>query len=134
MTEEKTIADFIKENNLSMTVKRRKNNPNMLDSQDMDHWTCTISNGTDSFSVAFSMGRGHSGKVPELADVLDCLASDAAGYENAKNFDDWAGEYGYDTDSRKAEKIFKATEKQSAELRSFLGDAYEALLWNTARL
>ena len=71
---------------------------------------------------------------PELEDLLDCLASDASGIENSPDFEDWCGEYGYDTDSRKAEKIFKTVEHQARRLKQFLGDdLYEALLWNTER-
>jgi hypothetical protein len=66
--------------------------------------------------------------------VLDSLASDAAGYENSPDFGDWCGEYGYDEDSRKAERIFKDVERQSAKLKKFLGDdLYETLLWDTER-
>ena len=81
------------------------------------------------------MGYGHNGKAPKAADILDCLASDAASYDNARSFEDWASEFGYDEDSRKAERIFKACGKQAIKLKRFLGEpAYERLLWDTERL
>jgi hypothetical protein len=47
---------------------------------------------------------------------------------------DWAGEYGYDTDSRKAEKTFRACQRQRAKLFAFLGpELYQTLLWDTER-
>jgi hypothetical protein len=139
-----TIHEFIESNSLTMTSKRTDHNPSMDDEprNRMFHWSCNIARRgtTHPFPVTFSMGSAHvdkngKPKTPELADVLDCLASGAAGYENAKTFDDWAGEYGYDTDSRKAERTFNTIRDQAARLERFLGrDAYNALLWDCERL
>lgn len=43
---------------------------------------------------------------PELDDVLQCLLSDASMVRHGQTFEEWAGDFGYDTDSRKAEKCF----------------------------
>jgi hypothetical protein len=60
---------------------------------------------------------------------------DASGAENARNFEDWASEYGYDTDSRAAERTYNVVVKQAAELREFLGAAdYKFLLNEVERL
>jgi hypothetical protein len=86
-------------------------------------------------TVYFSKGTGHHGAEPTVEEVLDCLSSDAAGIENASNFEDWCSEYGYDTDSRSAEKTFKACEHSAKRLRNFLGDdLYDQLLWHTEKL
>lgn len=53
------------------------------------------------------------------ADVLDCLLSDASNTDAP--FEEWAADYGYDTDSRKAEAIFHACRETAAKLRSWLG-------------
>lgn len=66
------------------------------------------------------------------AEVLN--ASDAAGVENATSFEDWCEEYGYDTDSRCAERTFKACKHATERLKNFLGnDLYETLLWKIER-
>lgn len=71
---------------------------------------------------------------PDAANVLDCLASDAAGIENARSFEDWAGEYGYDEDSRKALDTYLLCQAQAAKLSQFLGaEAFQALLFDTER-
>jgi len=75
-----TIAEFIKSAGLSMNATWTDHNPSMEDSATMDHWRCTIRSGKSRMSLVFSMGVGHNGKQPELADVLDCLASDASAY------------------------------------------------------
>lgn len=64
---------------------------------------------------------------PELADVLNSLRLDAEGIENARNFEEWAGEYGYDTDSRKAEETYRDCQKMAGKLARFLGVAYREL-------
>jgi len=131
-----TISEFVQANNVTMRYRERTDrNPAMEDSSQMDHWRCVIRAGKKQMSLVFSMGFGLNGKAPDLPDVLDCLASDAAGVENAdNNFEDWASEYGYDIDSRKAERTFAACARQAEKLKNLLGDeAYDALLFHTER-
>lgn len=72
---------------------------------------------------------------PDLADMLDCLTSDASSIDNTHNFEEWAGELGFDEDSRKAERSYQATMTQSVALCNVLGrDAYSDLLDNVERL
>jgi hypothetical protein len=149
-----TVADFVTASHISMTVERTDANPNMDMSNDMDHWKCKITRKwqsceyherqtgkavrytrESSMTVTFSMGMGHHGAEPDIASVLDCLASDANGVDNARSFEDWAGDYGYDTDSRKAEKKYRACVSSRDKLKRFLGDAlYQTLLYGTERM
>lgn len=62
---------------------------------------------------------------PTAAVVLEALLMDAAGIENARGFEDWATEYGYDPDSRKAEHIYNAATRQTEGLKRLLGDDFE---------
>ena len=79
--------------------------------------------------VPFSQGSAHT-QEPTASDVLECLASDASGVDNAQSFDDWCAEYGYDNDSRKAEKTYKTCQRQADNLRNFLGNEnFETLLY-----
>lgn len=45
-------------------------------------------------------------KMPDAYDVESCLVSDATCAENCLDFDDFCWQMGYDTDSRKAHKIY----------------------------
>lgn len=126
-----TLAQFISRNQITMAAEWRDSNPQMPDFNGT-HWSCRLRCNGRQMTIAYSMGYAHTGE-PELADVLDCLASDASGYENARDFQDWASEYGYDTDRRKAERTYNAVKRQSRKLRNLLGDQYDALLWNTER-
>lgn len=129
-----TTDEFIASQKLSMSCAAAYDNPNMTDaSPGMQHYSCVIRRGKRRLTVPFSVGSGWT-REPSAADVLDCLASDAAGVENARGFLDWCGEYGYDTDSRKAERTFKVCERQAAKLKRFLGaDLYQVLLFDVER-
>jgi hypothetical protein len=127
------MKKFTSENNVRIQVERVDQNPVMADWKDANHFKVTLKMDRRQLTTYFSQGYGISGE-PDAASVLYCLASDAAGYENARNFEDWASEYGYDTDSRKAERIYKVVERQTKKLKNFLGDKYEELLWETERL
>ena len=130
-----SITDFIGNAGITSKCVRADSNPNM-DSmgEGARHWIVTLKSGNYSMRVPFSQGSAHTAE-PTTSDVLDCLAADAAGFDNCKSFEDWASDYGYDIDSRKAHRIYKAVERQSSKLQAMLGDAnYETLLWKTERL
>jgi hypothetical protein len=144
-TDTVSIADFIKEHRISMTAERTDTNPNMDDGgRDMDHWKVVLKrrdyagkrynarkDGTSvvaTMTTYFSMGYGHHGKAPKAAEVLDCIASDASGADGS--FEDFCSNFGYDEDSRKAEKTYKACKHQGERLRKFLGDdAFQTLVY-----
>ena len=148
-----TIEQFISKHGIRFECHRVDSRPDgLMDERPMRHFRCRIITGPlhratkhygneapekigpRSFGLYFSQGSAHT-ENPTLADVLDCLASDAGGYENARSFDDWAAEYGYDTDSRKAEKTFRAIKRQAEQLKRTIGaEAYEELLYKTERL
>lgn len=65
---------------------------------------------------------------PDLASVLDCLASDSSSYDNARDFEDWCADFGMDTDSRKAERTYRVCGEQAKALRHLLGKEYDALM------
>ena len=130
-----STTEFARSFGIAAKCERWHENPHMSDDFQGDHWKCVLKGAGSQMTVYFSMGYGHNGKAPKAADLLDCLASDAAGYENAQSFEDWASEHGYDMDSRKAEKTFRIVAKEAAKLKRFLGEpAYERLLWDTERL
>lgn len=58
---------------------------------------------------------------PTAKDVLECLFLDAAGFDNARGFEDWAAEYGYSDDSREAERVYRAVKSQTNKLARLFG-------------
>lgn len=131
---EKTLAEFIAEHKLTMTVNATDHNPCMDDDDHpMDHWRCRIRQGRKSMSLTFSMGSGHNGKRPELDEVLSCLASDSSLVD--QTFENFCDEFGYEHDSRKHKRTYNACIKQGNQLLALLGkDAFDELVYHTERL
>jgi hypothetical protein len=106
---------------IKMSVQRADRNPNM-DHGDpcASHYKCTFSRGRKRMTVYFSMGSAHTSE-PTINEVFDCLVEDARSVDDL-DFDEWCRDLGYDTDSRKGERMYKTCVHQAGRLRSFLGD------------
>ena len=65
---------------------------------------------------------------PTLNGILSCLISDADGAD-ALTFEEWCSDFGYDTDSRKAERIFNECRRIAVLLQRILPREH----WNTYR-
>jgi hypothetical protein len=64
-----------------------------------------------------------AGKMPDpkIEDVLYSLLLDGSADFDAQRFEDWCGYFGYDTDSRKAERIYGECLRTGQALRNALG-------------
>lgn len=128
----KKLKTFIRENRIRMSLEYTGENP-WMDNQDMNHYQVTLKRNRKQFSTYFSTGYGWD-HDPSSEDVLDTLASDAAGIENARDFSDWCNEYGFSDDSIRANRIYKISKRQAEKLKKFLGDElYNDLLWEVER-
>lgn len=84
----------------------------------------TLKFGRRRLTTAFFMGPAHT-KEPTAADVLSCLISD--GNVGEESFEDFCNSLGYDVDSRRAEKTWRACVKMAPRVRRFLGDHFDAV-------
>lgn len=133
-----TLQEFIDETGIVLTSRKVVTNPHMEGSDSMDNYHVKLrakSLGNATMRLYYSKGKGLNGVAPTADEVLDCLASDASSIENANNnFEAFCDDYGYDIDSRKAEKTFNACARQAQRLNKFLGeDYYRQLLWDVER-
>lgn len=111
----------------TMTATKTDANPNMEDAKDMTHWECTfVPEDRRMMVVIYSLGSGHNGRKPTVEEVLQSLFLDATA--EALTFEEWCAEFGYDDDSRKAERTFKACQKVGRDLKKLLGDDYVAVM------
>ena len=130
-----TVKHFIEENGIGFDAVMIDKRPDgLLDDmpKGSNHWKTVISHKRHKMTVYFSQGPAicHD---PSCEDVLNCCASDAQSC--ADSFEDFCGNMGYDTDSRKAEKIFKACQKMRDSLDRLLGDGLASkLIYETERL
>jgi hypothetical protein len=133
-TERMTMQEFVERHGITIRSERADLNRNAPDWTEANHYKVTLRHNGRQLTTSYSQGYGIRDE-PDAAHVLDSLALDSAGYENAKDFEDWATEYGYDTDSRKAERTYRIVARFAAKLKVFLGeDLYSDLLWNTESL
>ena len=56
--------------------------------------------------------------TPELTDILHCHLRDGEPFFNAQSFENWAGDLGYDIDSRKAEGIYRQCMEVGRKLKA----------------
>ena len=130
-----TIRQFINRNHISMTSLWADSNPNMDDMPDgSSHWKCKLRHQNRQITTYYSMGPAYSHN-PKVDDVLDCLSRDSNSIANETTFEEWCGDLGYDLDSRRAERGFKACEKQAQKLEHFLGAGlFQELLFDVEGL
>lgn len=131
-TEDQTAA-FVEEHGITARVERVSYGPGHGTGWPVDarHWKVRLRYGRRSMTVPFSQG-GAWDRHPTATDVLECLISDASSMWDGQDFENWCAEIGYDTDSREAERTYKAVERQTAKLRRFLGDDFDAAVWGNA--
>lgn len=84
---------------------------------------------TDRIAQAAVTGKYYSKKVggftkdlpkPELRDILYSCVLDSSVLDSA-GFEDWAGEFGYDTDSRKAEALYRDCIELALRFKALVG-------------
>lgn len=96
---------------------------------DVDHRVWDVRLRLDGREMAVTYRTGLAlDNTPTAADVLETLIQDSNGYDNADGFEDWADNYGYDTDSRRAERLYRAVESQRNDLAFLLADRYDEFL------
>ena len=62
------------------------------------------------------------GLAPKPADVLHSLISDGDAYFDSLTFEEWAGNLGFDTDSRNAEAMYRACDETGRHLARMFSD------------
>lgn len=132
-----TIVDFVQEHKIELTILG--NHGLQTDDDGWQHvrYTVRLDHDGRSLTTAWRAGTGLAAlgtRAGDAADILDSLASDASSYANARNFEDWAADFGYDTDSRAAEKTYIACGKIAVDLENLLGGDLLLTLMDMERL
>ena len=86
------------------------------------HYRCHFTCNGKRMSVPYHMGLAHK-NPPTMWKVLSCLFSDAD--SAGESFESWASDMGMDTDSRKAEKTYKACQSIAKRLDALFGSNLE---------
>lgn len=79
-----------------------------------------------AYTFDFFMGSANTDE-PSSEGTLECLLSDASSAD--QDFESFCSDMGYDSDSRKAERIYQACQKVRGNLQRLLGEDFEAFLY-----
>jgi len=87
-------------------------------------YTVTLTNTADArrkpFVTEYRMGIGCKG-APKLAEVLQCLQSDASDIHAGYTFEEWADSLEYNSDSIKDRDVYLACQKTYSALKMLFG-------------
>jgi hypothetical protein len=83
---------------------------------------CRLSRGRKSYTFNFGQSIAAGAEEPSMYDILACLTKYDVG-----SFEDFCSEFGYDTDSRTAERTYKAVLKEWAGVERLFSDILEEL-------
>lgn len=81
---------------------------------------CRLSRNRKSYTFTFGQSIYNGSKEPTEYEVLSCLQKYDCG-----TFENFCDEFGYDTDSRKAERTYKAVCKEYKAVVRLFGDSGE---------
>ena len=102
----KQAEKFLKETKTEFKAEFLKNGLHFEDDKEPRNiYQITLKKGDRIYIFNFGDSIANSNKEikPSVYDVLSCLIKNEVG-----SFEDFCGNYGYDEDSRKAERIYKA--------------------------
>jgi hypothetical protein len=91
------------------------------------HWRVKLAYQRRTLTVDFYTGP-LAGEPRRGEDVVDCLLSDSQAGE--QDFEEFCRELGYDLDSRKAEKVWRACKAMAPKVQRLLGEDYEKFLYS----
>ena len=81
---------------------------------------CRLSRNRKSYTFTFGQSIYNGSKEPTMYDILSCFQKYDCG-----SFQNFCDEFGFDTDSRKAERLYKAVSKEYKAVVRLFGDSGE---------
>ena len=110
---------FANKYNVKLTVVDTDYGKYFHDDKESRHiFKLRLQRGRKSYTFKFGQSIAAGAEEPTMYDVLACVQKYDVG-----SFEDFCGEFGYDTDSRTAERIYKAVCKEyEAMCRLFTED------------
>lgn len=124
MTDYKKQADdFAKRHGIELFILG-KDYRKRLHTDKEERWVfkCRLTRNGKKYTFDFGQSIMAGATPPDMYDVLSCL--EKYGYDN---FEDFCSELGYDTDSRTAERIYNAVEREYAAVERLFGDIIDEL-------
>ena len=124
-----TIQEYVKRNKISMKTKMITSRQDGLCSDLPRHFKCTLKLGNRKMNTVFSQGSAYT-EPPTVEDALDSLRRDSESVQFT-SFKEFCDSMGYETDSIKALKIYKACDRIAGNLAKLLGKKAYCELFST---
>lgn len=115
---EEQANDFLEEIGATMECKYegfRKYFPD--DKHERDVWTVILAREDGYLDVTYGQSIANENKKPTAYDVLSCLTKSDPG-----TFENFCSEFGYDTDSIKANRIYRNVKAEWLDVSDFFTD------------
>lgn len=131
MIKQQTLKDFAEKYNLQLELNKVPFRTDLdMDNPDDRNWNMVAShylfrifasNANDGikFDITGNFSQGPAIKrKPKIEDILNALVCDTLNID--MSFEEWCSDYGYDTDSRKAYRIYESCRNEYKNLQRFL--------------
>lgn len=118
--------DFLNKVNATIKIEYHSYGKHFEDDKESRNiYNVTVKRNGKQFNFKFgdSIANTKAGHEPCEYDVLACITKS----EPEDTFEDFCSSYGYDTDSRKAERIYKAIQREFKGINRVFGDVLEQL-------
>lgn len=90
------------------------------------NWRVTLHNDSEGQMMECDYFGGSAVEDISCEDVVDSLLLDARATD--LDFEDWCGEFGCDTDSRKAYAIWESCKENGEQIKMLLGEKFEMFM------
>jgi hypothetical protein len=120
---QKQANDFAKKYNVKLKVLGVDYKKHFDSDKQMRYvFKLRLSRNRKSHTFEFGQSYHDCAKEPTFYDVFACLQKYDVG-----TFENFCSEFGYDTDSRRAERVYKAVCKEYAAVERLFGDCLDEL-------
>lgn len=104
MDYQKQANDFAKKHGITLKIKSSEYKKHFIDDKEQRYvFRCQLICNKKSYTFSFGQSIAFGSKKPTMYDILTCMTKHDPG-----SFENFCSEYGYDTDSIKASKIYTA--------------------------
>lgn len=119
----KQATDFCKKHGVKMVVGSADYTHPSWDEKNYHYvFPVTLKKGRRQMTIQFGQSLAAGAEEPSEYDVLACITKYDPG-----SFEDFCGEFGYDTDSRRAERTWKAVSREWRQVERVFGGVLDEL-------
>lgn len=118
----KQANDFAKKYGVKLSVISSKRTTMWGETQVRTVFKLKLSRKGKSYTFDFGQSIVNGDYRPSMYDILACLQKNDVG-----SFEDFCGEFGYNEDSRNAEKTYKAVCKEFSAVNRLFGDILDEM-------